>query len=70
MSWIRLSDVMCHDNMAGLEVGDIDVDIIRDKERPPRSDASGVGMDVGGHVSWMRKKRPEMKVESCAWARG
>jgi hypothetical protein len=45
MNWIRLSDVMCHDNMAGLEVGDIDVDIIRDEERPRRSDAR---MDVGG----------------------
>lgn len=48
MNWIRLSDVMCHDNMAALEVGDIDLDIIRDEERPRRSEASGRSKDVGG----------------------
>jgi hypothetical protein len=50
MNWIRLSDVI-HDNIAALEVRDIDVDIIRDEERLRRSDATGVGIgrskDVG-----------------------
>lgn len=42
---------MGDDNIAALEVGYIYVDIIRDRERLSRSDATGVGMrgsrDVG-----------------------